>query len=159
MDPADAARINLALNELRLPAMKLMWPTLAATANKEGWPAARFLAALSEHEMAERQRRRIERHLDEARLPGGKTLDSFDFATVPMISKAHIMALAAGDAWLGKGANLLLFGGQNTFGRRHRIGVDRTWVARSLRANDRSRSKTSNRQTGAGSRKCYRQTR
>lgn len=111
MDPADAARINLALNELRLPAMKLMWPTLAATANKEGWPAARFLAALSEHEMAERQRRRIERHLDEARLPGGKTLDSFDFATVPMISKAHIMALTAGDAWLGKGANLLLFGG------------------------------------------------
>jgi hypothetical protein len=28
-----------------------------------------------------------------------------------MVSKAQIMALAAGDAWLEKGANLLLFGG------------------------------------------------
>lgn len=27
-----------------------------------------------------------------------------------MISKAQVMALAAGDSWLGKGANLLLFG-------------------------------------------------
>ncbi len=27
-----------------------------------------------------------------------------------MISKAQVMALAAGDAWLGKGANILLFG-------------------------------------------------
>ena len=29
-------------------------PSLAAQADKEGWPAARFLAALAEHEMAER---------------------------------------------------------------------------------------------------------
>ena len=40
----------------------------------------------------------------------GKTLDSFDFDAVPMISKAQVMALCAGDAWLEKGANLLLFG-------------------------------------------------
>jgi hypothetical protein len=41
-------------------------------ANKEGWPAAGFLAALAEHEVAERGGRRIERHLAEARLPVGK---------------------------------------------------------------------------------------
>ena len=28
-----------------------------------------------------------------------------------MISKAQVMALASGDAWIEKGANLLLFGG------------------------------------------------
>jgi len=39
-----------------------------------------------------------------------KTLDNFDFLAVPMISKAHVMALASGDTWLSKGANLLLFG-------------------------------------------------
>ncbi len=89
---------------------KLVWATLAAQADKEGWPAARFLAALAEHEMAERGRRRIERHLAEARLPPGKTIDSFDFEAVPVVSKAQVMALAAGDAWLNKGANLLLFG-------------------------------------------------
>jgi hypothetical protein len=111
-DPGDAARIELLLAELRLPAIKLVWASLAAQADKEGWPAGRFLAALAEHEIAERSRRRLERHLAEARLPPGKTLDSFDFEAVPVISKAQVMALAAGDAWLNNGANLLLFGPQ-----------------------------------------------
>jgi DNA replication protein DnaC len=109
-DPVDAARVALLLAELRLSAVKLVWADLAAQADKEGWPAARFLAALAEHEMAERGRRRIERHLAEARLPPGKTIDTFDFDAVPVVSKAQIMALAAGDAWLGMGANVILFG-------------------------------------------------
>jgi DNA replication protein DnaC len=109
-DPIDAARVELLLAELRLPAVKLVWADLAAQADKEGWPAARFLAALAEHEMAERGRRRIERHLAEARLPVGKTLDTFDFEAVPVVSKAQVMALAAGDSWLEKGANLIMFG-------------------------------------------------
>src|SRR5947209_18627470 len=104
----DTARLSLLLNELRLPAIKLLWPKFAEQADKEGWPAARFLSAIAEHELAERDRRRIERHLAEARLPPGKTLDSFDFDAVPMISKAQAMAVAAGDAWLATGANLLL---------------------------------------------------
>ena len=106
----DAARLTLLLNELRLPASKVIWPQFAEQADKEGWPAARFLAALAEHELAERDRRRIERHLAEARLLPGKTLDTFDFDAVPMISKAQVMAITAGDSWLEKGANLLLFG-------------------------------------------------
>src|ERR1700759_1619973 len=109
-DPGDAARIELLLAELRLPAIKLVWASLAAQADKEGWPAGRFLAALAEHEIAERSRRRLERHLAEARLPSGKTLDTFEFEAVPVVSKAQVMALAAGDAWLNNGANLLLFG-------------------------------------------------
>jgi len=109
-DPAHAARVELFLADLRLPAIKQLWATLAEQSDKEGWPAARFLAALAEHEIADRARRRIERHLAEARLPVGKTLDSFDFDAVPMISKAQVMALTAGDSWLEKGANLLLFG-------------------------------------------------
>lgn len=109
-EPVDTARINLLLNELRLPAIKTLWPRFAEQADKEGWPAARFLATIAEHELAERGRRRIERHLADARLPAGKTLDSFDFEAVPMISKAQVMAITAGDSWLSKGANLLLFG-------------------------------------------------
>jgi len=106
----DTARINLLLNELRLPAIKVLWSQFAEQSDKEGWTAARFLATIAEHEIAERGRRRIERHLVEARLPTGKTFDNFDFEAVPMISKAQVTALAAGDGWLGKGANLLLFG-------------------------------------------------
>ena len=115
---ADAARLAFLLNELRLPAIKLLWPDIAAQADKQGWPAARFLTALAEHELAQRAMRRTERHLLEAHLPVGKTLDSFDFNAVPVISKAHIMALATGNAWLENGANLLLFGPAGT-GKSH----------------------------------------
>src|SRR5258708_27591312 len=100
----DTARLSLLLNELRLPAIKLLWAQFAERADKEGWPAARFLTAIAEHELAERDRRRIERHLAEARLLPGKTLDTFAFEAVPMISRAQITAIAAGDAWLEKGA-------------------------------------------------------
>jgi DNA replication protein DnaC len=106
----DAARVELLLSELRLPSMRLRWATLAEQSDKEGWPAARFLATLIEHEVADRSCRRMERHLAEARLPAGKTLATFDFEAVPMVSKAQVMALASGDAWLEKGANILLFG-------------------------------------------------
>jgi DNA replication protein DnaC len=112
MNPAvDTQRLAFILNELRLPAIKQIWPQFAEQADKEAWPATRFLSALAEHEISERDRRRIERHLSEARLPPGKTLDSFDFTAVPMVSKAHIMALCAGDSWLEKGANLIMIGG------------------------------------------------
>ena len=106
----EAARVELLLNDLRLPGVKLMWAKLAEQSDKEGWPAARFLAALAEHEMTDRGRRRMERHLAEAHLPAGKTLATFDFESVPMVSKAQVMALSQGDAWLAKGANILLFG-------------------------------------------------
>lgn len=69
----DAARVELLLNELRLPGVKAIWPKLAAQSDKEGWPAARFLAALAEHEASDRTRRRIERHMVEARLPAGRS--------------------------------------------------------------------------------------
>jgi DNA replication protein DnaC len=109
-DPIDAGRLTLALNDLRLPTIKTIWPDFAARADKEGWPAARFLASITEHEIAERANRRIQRNIEEARFPVGKTLDSFDFESVPMVSKAQIMALAAGDGWLDQGANLMFFG-------------------------------------------------
>lgn len=106
----DTARLPLLLTELRLPSIARLWPEFTERADREGWPAARLLAALAELELADRARRRIERHLAEARLPPGKTFESFDFAAVPMISKAHLQALATGDAWLDQGANVLLFG-------------------------------------------------
>lgn len=88
--------------------------------NKLTKKAGRQLASwpLAEHEIADRGRRRIERHLAEARLPAGKTLANFEFAAVPMVSKAHVMALTSGDSWLNQGANLLLFGPPGT-GKSH----------------------------------------
>ena len=59
----DHARLLLLLTELRLPTIKTLYPQFTAQADKEGWPAVRLLAGLTEHEVAERARRRIERHL------------------------------------------------------------------------------------------------
>lgn len=106
----DTNRLPLLLNELRLPAIARLWPEFSERADKESWPAARFLSALAELEIAERGQRRIRRNLAEARLLPGKTLDNFDFSVVPMLSKARVIALAAGDTWLDKATNLLLFG-------------------------------------------------
>ena len=114
----DTAALNLMLGELRLPTIKALWPQFTAQADCEGWPTARLLAALTEHEIADRARRRFQRRLGEARLPSGKTLDSFDFTVVPLLSKAHVVALCAGDRWLDEGANLLLIGPPGT-GKTH----------------------------------------
>lgn len=106
----EPARTALMLGELRLPTIARLWPAFAERSDKEGWPAGRFLGALLEHELAERAKRRLERHRIESKLDPTKTLASFDFAEVPMLSKAHVMALASGDAWLEKGATILIFG-------------------------------------------------
>jgi len=106
----DTARLPVLLTQLRLPTVARLWPALAETADRESWPAAKTLAALLEHEVAERARRRTARHLLEARLPAGKTLDCFDFTAVTSISKARVTALAEGDSWLDQGTNILLFG-------------------------------------------------
>ena len=67
----DAIKLSLMLADLRLPTINQLWKSFAKRADAEGWTAARFLAALAEHELAERDRRRIERHLREARLLPG----------------------------------------------------------------------------------------
>ncbi len=98
-----------------MPAIKALWLHFAGQAGKDGWPAARCLGALVEHELAEHDRRRIERHVSQARLLSGKTVDTFDFfAAVPMLSRAHVNAVGAGDRWIGwrigKADNIVLFG-------------------------------------------------
>jgi DNA replication protein DnaC len=118
MTTVDAAKLPVMLNTLRLPTIGRLWQELGATADREGWGAARLLAALCEHELTERATRRIARHLMEAGLPQGKTFATFDFAAVPTLRKAHVMALAEGDAWLEQGANILLFGPSGT-GKTH----------------------------------------
>lgn len=107
---AAAGRLELMLTELRLPTIKRLAAEMCAQSDREGWPGQRLLEALIEHEMSERETRRIERHRAESQLGPDKRLSSFDFAAVPGVSKAQVMALAEGHEWLDRGANVLLFG-------------------------------------------------
>jgi DNA replication protein DnaC len=103
-------RLDLMLTELRLPTIKRLVADLCAQSDQEGWPAQQLLEALLEHELTEREARRIERHRAESGLQADKRLSSFDFAAVPSLSKAQVMALAQGQEWIERGANVLLFG-------------------------------------------------
>ena len=103
-------RLGLMLSELRLPTIKRLAGDLCAQSDREGWPGRRLLEAVLEHEVAEREIRRIDRHRAESQLSPDKRLSSFDFAAVPSVSKALVTALAEGHEWLDRGANVLLFG-------------------------------------------------
>ena len=115
---ADAARLPILLTELRLPTVKRMWESLSVQSDREGWRAEKLLSTLLDLEMAERAQRRLMRHRLESGLPLDKRLENFDFAPLPMLSKAHVQALAEGDVWIEKGHNLLLFGPPGT-GKSH----------------------------------------
>lgn len=110
MSTAASGRLSLMLTELRLPTIKRLAADLCAQSDREGWPGQRLLEALLEHELAERETRRLDRHRAESGLSPDKRLSNFDFAAVPSVSKAQVMALAEGQEWLDRGANVLAFG-------------------------------------------------
>ena len=107
--PVDVHALPAMFTALRLPSFLRHWQKLAERADAEGWPAARLLAALADIELAERDARRVQRHLNQSGLPGGKTLATFDFKAIPSMPRARIEALTAGD-WIETGTNLIAIG-------------------------------------------------
>ena len=102
----DPGRNALMLNELRLPTIGRLWAEFAERSDKESWPASRFLGGLLEHELAERAKRRIDRHRTESQLDATKTLASFDFAEVLLevalvISSITLLSSRRGFWYLG----------------------------------------------------------
>lgn len=110
MSAAANGRLGLMLTELRLPTIKRLAADLCTQSDREGWPGQRLLEALLEHELAERETRRLDRHRAESALGPDKRLSNFDFAAVPSVSKAQVIALAEAHEWLDRGANVLAFG-------------------------------------------------
>jgi len=72
-----SARLGVMLTDLRLPTIKRLAGDLCAQSDLEGWPAHRLLEALLEHEINERESRRIDRHRVESGLSPDKRLSSF----------------------------------------------------------------------------------
>lgn len=110
MSQRDKAILPLLLSQLRLPTMKQQWERMAEEAEKKGWSGPRYLSNLCEHEIADRERRRLGRHMTEALLPKGKTLESYDFANIAGINKGKVLGLASGEVWIKEGMNVLIFG-------------------------------------------------
>jgi DNA replication protein DnaC len=106
----EGAALPQLLKELRLPTIGSLWEILAEEALEKGWSPVKYLRRLMEHESADRERRRLARHMSQSRLPHGKSIETFDFSLVSTLNKGQVMGLASGDLWLEQGKNVLIFG-------------------------------------------------
>ena len=106
----DAAALPVLLRQLRLPTMASCSDEVIQRAVDQGWGVAATLATLCEYELAQREQRRLARHLHEARLPAGKTLERFDLNILPSAERQQLSTLACDTQWIERARNLLLFG-------------------------------------------------
>lgn len=106
----DGAALPLLLKELRLPSMGKLWQELALQAKNKGWSPECYLKKLCDHELADRERRRLSRRMGESNLPKGKSIETFEFEAVPDLNKSQIMGFGQGDIWIKESMNILIFG-------------------------------------------------
>lgn len=106
---SDAA-VEVLLKSLRLPFAATQWQRLEEQAQREGWSPSHYLRSVLEYEQAEREGRRLTRHLKDSRLPVSKTLSSFDFSACPTLERRRVLHLAEQSDWVRQGGSVLLFG-------------------------------------------------
>lgn len=104
------AVLPMMLKELRLPTFGKFWKEIGHQSDADGWGSFRYLSTLCEHELQDRNTRRMKKTIRESCLDIGKTLTTFNFGHVPMVDKTHINALSTGEIWIKQGANVLIFG-------------------------------------------------
>ena len=102
--------INTLLKQLRLGAIRDCYEETALHAESQGWTYQQYLAALCDKQLAQRDQSRIQRHLQEAKLPIGKTLDTFEFDKLTSVKRTQLNSFAETTTWLDQAHNLILFG-------------------------------------------------
>lgn len=84
------------LKQLNLKGFLEQYTTFAKEAKGEQISYTKFLLGLAEYEVQEREVRRKQRRLKEAKFPTMKRLDSFDFSLLPHLNKQLIFQLKEG---------------------------------------------------------------
>jgi DNA replication protein DnaC len=105
------------LKTLKLPTFQREYQKLARLCATEGVDHVGYLTRLSEREMIERDRRKVERRIKAARFPVVKNLDSFDFAAIPKLNKMQVLELARCE-WIERRENVIALGPSGT-GKTH----------------------------------------
>lgn len=85
------------LRQLRLPGFLRNYQAFATDAARNNLDYPRYLLALAEQEVNQREQHRIQRRLKAARLPVLKELADFDFSALPTLNKAQVIDLARGE--------------------------------------------------------------
>ena len=102
---------------LHMPSVGAQFGTMAVEAVREKQSHLDYLEALLAAEIEDRDNRKVERRLREARLPRMKTLDDFDFSQCPKVSAAEVRGLADG-GYIERAEPVLLIGDCGT-GKTH----------------------------------------
>jgi DNA replication protein DnaC len=97
------------LKELRLPTFLQNYRKFAEEAAQAHHSYDRFLLALAEQEVAQRERNRIARRIRAARFPVLKELADFDFSCLPSPKKQRVLQLAQG-GYIQKAEPIILVG-------------------------------------------------
>jgi len=97
------------LKALRLPSFVQQYRRMAEDAAHDNLSYERFLLALAEHEVQQREAHRRSQCIRTARFPVLKELADFDFSVVPMVNKPLILDLAQGH-YIRKAEPILLVG-------------------------------------------------
>lgn len=105
------------LRQLRLPAFLKLYSQFAQDAARNNQDAVRFLLALAEQEVNQRQHNVLQQRLKTAHFPVLKELTDFDFSCLPRLNKAQILDLARGEYIQQKQS--LIFIGNPGLGKTH----------------------------------------
>ncbi len=84
------------LRQLKLPTFAHNYAAFAQDAARTGLSCERYLLALCEAEIAQRDANRVERCIVQAKLPVLKELSQFDWSCVQGVSKTRVLELAQG---------------------------------------------------------------
>ena len=104
-----SAQLDDCLKELRLPTVRAGYPELVQQATQESLGYERFLFELMDREREGRWQRRIERLLNDSRLPLEKSLEAFDMKRLPTKLRQQVASLLEG-SFVDRRENVLAFG-------------------------------------------------
>ncbi len=105
------------LKQLKLPTFLREYDKLASQCASEGADHPDYLLRLSELELIDRHHRMVERRIKAARFPTTKSLDTFDFLSMPSLNKALVLELARCE-YIERPHNVIALGNSGT-GKTH----------------------------------------
>ena len=105
------------LKQLKLPTMLKEYPLLAKSCSQGKCDYSTYLLRLCEKEVADRQRRAMDRRIKAAKFPLLKTIDSFDFASQKSVNEPLVRELLRCE-FIDQHENVLLIGNSGT-GKTH----------------------------------------